>query len=72
VELTLQPEFRTGAPRKLFEIPRGSQGLRGRYDLSADGRRFYFAEATRESSPRIIVAQSWHEQFRDREQDYVP
>ncbi len=76
VSVSSRSSFSVGPATRLFEhlgLRRG--GNYAPYDVSADGQRFILAEPVGDGGaeapePSIRVVENWHEEFRDREQDY--
>ncbi len=66
VRVSTAPELSVGTPRRLFRVPASSRLLAG-WDVSADGKRFVFAEPVGEPpKPAMRVVQNWYQEFRDR------
>jgi serine/threonine-protein kinase len=67
VSVSTDPMFSVCSATRLFEHPTLTGGGRyPKYDVSADGREFIFAEA---EEPSIRVVQNWYASFQDRQQD---
>jgi hypothetical protein len=66
VDVTTEPEFRAGAPRKLFDVPYPQ--LPGRdFDVTPDGQRFVTVVGTEESDQQQInVVVNWLEELKAR------
>jgi hypothetical protein len=67
VPITTTPSFTAGTPRKLFEGRYRTQTVTRGYDVTADGRRFFFTQ-NKERPPvratQMILVQNWFEELK--------
>jgi len=70
VDITTQPVFRAGTPRRLFEGPNYPTGTgRADYDISPDGERFLMLKEEQQQQgalTQIHVVLNWFEELRRR------
>lgn len=66
VKTSTKPEFTHGKPTPLFPVKPKDGAFN---DVSADGRKFLFAEPIEQPEPLIRVVENWYEEFRNRKED---
>jgi eukaryotic-like serine/threonine-protein kinase len=61
VEISATPTFQAGLPKALFHAPPGSVGNNSTWDVTADGKRFLFADELSQTAqqPPFIVVMNW-------------
>ncbi|MDA1315386.1 MAG: hypothetical protein O2968_18815 [Acidobacteria bacterium] len=68
VTVSADSAFRVGRPNALFDAPGAFTGRGQRYDVTADGQRFLYAESVGEGKPtEIRVVQNWFAEFKERQ-----